>query len=117
MMNRGNSSEWESGWDIFTDWDRDEAIADVGNDCGVEGQDCWLRRQAALENGFTVRTGGPSPIGLHSVRREKFAVQAALVTILFWFVLLAQRMAKNLSSTAQGVRELEMGMAIVNLQR
>ncbi|MCX4193828.1 GspH/FimT family pseudopilin [Methylophaga sp. OBS1] len=58
MMNRGNASEWESGWDIFTDWDRDEAIADVGNDCGVEGQDCWLRRQAALENGFTVRTGG-----------------------------------------------------------
>jgi type IV fimbrial biogenesis protein FimT len=59
MLSRsGVAGEWEQGWDVFTDWDRDENIAEVGNDCTTENQDCWLRRQSALDNGMSISTGG-----------------------------------------------------------
>lgn len=59
MMSRsGTAQVWDSGWDIFTDWNRNEAIGDVGNNCALEGTDCFLRRQDALVSNMTIRTGG-----------------------------------------------------------
>lgn len=58
MRSRGAATAWGAGWDIYTDWDRDEVLADVGNDCSLENQDCWLRRQDALGNNMTITSGG-----------------------------------------------------------
>ncbi len=55
---RRTSSEWDGGWQVFTDWDADgnfDGNANVTN-CAVE-QDCLLRTSAAMDAGYTLRTG------------------------------------------------------------
>lgn len=57
--NGGVGAPWDSGWQVFTDWDQDGQFDGDPDetDCSLE-QDCILKRQAPLENGLTMRTGG-----------------------------------------------------------
>ena len=62
----GNRQEWESGWDVFVDVDRDNVF---------NNNDILLRTYDALPSGYTLRTGlstyqdyaGYSPSGLSIV--------------------------------------------------
>ncbi|OAI21157.1 pilus assembly protein FimT [Methylomonas lenta] len=62
-----NSSEWESGWDVFVDINGDKDLDDVSpstlcetNANGSHKEDCLLRTYPALPSGFTLRTGASS---------------------------------------------------------
>lgn len=52
---------WESGWEVFTDFNENGARDDGGNPCapGAVGNtdDCLLRTFPALPQGYTLRTG------------------------------------------------------------
>ena len=59
VRHHGNTaSNWDGGWDVFTDWDGDGVYDDDGDGvlCEVE-EDCILRTQTALANSLTLRTG------------------------------------------------------------
>lgn len=51
------NGDWSSGWNVFTDWDGDELIADVGAAC-AENQDCFLSQQNALSNSISSNSTG-----------------------------------------------------------
>lgn len=58
IRNKGVSTHWESGWDIFVDANDDETFSDNGNATLCEaGEDCLLRTYAALPSGYTITTG------------------------------------------------------------
>ena len=56
-----NNSEWEPGWDIFTDLDGDGTLDEDGdaNLCETNGDDpdCLLQTYGELTNDYTLRTG------------------------------------------------------------
>lgn len=53
-----NSSEWESGWDVFVDINGNETFDDTTPSTVCDtGEDCLLRTYDALPNGYTLRTG------------------------------------------------------------
>ncbi len=55
---RPTGAQWEGGWSIFTDINRNGAFNDNADGVLCEtGEDCELRRYEALANGFTLRTG------------------------------------------------------------
>ena len=66
ISSSGTNSQWENGWDIFTDVDGDGTLDDDGdaNLCETNGDDpdCLLQRYGALTNDYTLRTGGNLPI-------------------------------------------------------
>jgi len=49
-----NSSNWENGWIIFSDYNGDQII-DAGTSKCLPGEDCVLVVKGALGNGITVR--------------------------------------------------------------
>ena len=51
------NGDWSSGWNVFTDWDSDESIGDVGAVC-AENQDCFLSQQSALNNAIRSFSNG-----------------------------------------------------------
>jgi type IV fimbrial biogenesis protein FimT len=58
VRNKGASSQWESGWDVFVDINANETFNDNGNGTLCEvGEDCLLRTYDALPTGNTLRTG------------------------------------------------------------
>lgn len=57
--NGGNSTEWESGWDVFVDVNGDAIFNDNGDAILCEiAEDCLLRTYDALPTGYTLRTSG-----------------------------------------------------------
>ncbi len=61
VRNKGPSTQWESGWDVFVDINGNETLNDNGNATLCEAtEDCLLRTYAALPNGYTLRTGSSS---------------------------------------------------------
>ena len=49
-----NSSSWENGWIIFSDYNGDHLIDPGTNNC-LEGEDCVLAIKSPLDNGITIR--------------------------------------------------------------
>jgi len=58
VRNKGASTHWESGWDVFVDINGNETFNDASpsTPCAA-GQDCLLRTYAALPSGYTLTTG------------------------------------------------------------
>lgn len=52
---RKTGGQWESGWQVFVDYN-DNSIMDDSGDCGV-GNDCLIREYSGLQAGYTLRTG------------------------------------------------------------
>lgn len=59
VRNKGTSTHWESGWDVFVDISGNETFNDASpsTPCAT-GQDCLLRTYPALPSGYTLTTGG-----------------------------------------------------------
>jgi len=59
VRNKGASTHWESGWNVFVDSDGSNAFNDDGDATLCElGEDCLLRTYGALSIGYTLTTGG-----------------------------------------------------------
>lgn len=56
----GGVSEWEGGWNIFTDFNGN-GICDDGCDATNLGEDELLKTYDGVEKGYTLRTGGNYP--------------------------------------------------------
>jgi type IV fimbrial biogenesis protein FimT len=48
--------DWSSGWNVFTDWNGNESIGEVGAVC-AENQDCFLSQQNILDAVTSVAAG------------------------------------------------------------
>lgn len=64
VINRGASTQWESGWDVFVDINGDGVLDDASpltpcqtNANGSLSEDCLLRTYNALPGGYTLRSG------------------------------------------------------------
>ncbi|MCX7101945.1 MAG: GspH/FimT family protein [Methylobacter sp.] len=76
VRNKGASTQWEGGWDVFVDVNGNETFNDNGNATLCEAtEDCLLRTYEALPSSYTLRTGSSSyddyaaylPTGLSNV--------------------------------------------------
>ena len=66
IRRNGNANQnWDNGWQVFTDWDRDGQFDGdpAVTDCSLE-QDCLLRTTPPLSDGLTLRTGNSYAVWL-----------------------------------------------------
>ncbi len=49
--------DWTSGWNVFTDWNGNESLNDVGNNCS-QNNDCFLAQQNSLSTNISSNSNG-----------------------------------------------------------
>ena len=83
-----DANNWNSGWDVFTDWNRSELRNQAAGNTCAQNQSCFLVQQAALTNGVTIGTGGTLNNGIRFFPTGEMAsVNNLLVNDTFTFCI------------------------------